>query len=61
MLLNLSCLVSKGKVDSLGEELEKINNMEGFSVRFTGPWSPYSFVAKPGIATPAVKEEPNAT
>jgi dGTP triphosphohydrolase len=47
MLLNLSCLVSKEKVESLGEELEKINNMEGFSVRFTGPWPPYSFVAKP--------------
>ena len=47
MLLNLSCLVSKEKVESLGEELEKIDNMEGFSVRFTGPWPPYSFVAKP--------------
>jgi len=47
MLLNLSCLVAKEKVDSLGEELEKIDNMEGFSVRFTGPWPPYSFVAKP--------------
>lgn len=47
MLLNLSCLVAKEKVDSLGEELEKINNMEDFSVRFTGPWPPYSFVAKP--------------
>jgi len=47
MLLNLSCLVAKEKIDSLGEELEKINNMEGFSIRFTGPWPPYSFVAKP--------------
>jgi nicotinamide mononucleotide adenylyltransferase len=47
MLLNLSCLVSKEKVEGLGEELEKIDNMEGFSVRFTGPWPPYSFVAKP--------------
>jgi hypothetical protein len=47
MLLNLSCLVAKEKVDSLGEDLEKIDNMEGFSVRFTGPWPPYSFVAKP--------------
>lgn len=49
MLLNLSCLVAKDKADSLGEELEKINNMEGFSVRFTGPWPPYSFVAKPVV------------
>jgi hypothetical protein len=47
MLLNLSCLVSKEKIENLGEELEKINNMDGFSVRFTGPWPPYSFVAKP--------------
>ena len=47
MLLNLSCLVSQEKVESLGEELEKIDNREGFSVRFTGPWPPYSFVAKP--------------
>ena len=47
MLLNLSCLVAKGKVDSLGEELEKINNMEGFFVHFSGPWLPYSFVNKP--------------
>jgi len=28
----------------LGDELEKINNLKGFSVRFTGPWPPYSFV-----------------
>jgi predicted transcriptional regulator len=47
MLLNTSCLVARQKVDSLGEELEKINNMEGFSVHFSGPWPPYSFVAKP--------------
>ncbi len=46
MLLNLSCLVRKEKVDSLGQELEEINNMDGFSVHFSGPWLPYSFVAK---------------
>jgi hypothetical protein len=54
MLLNLSCLVARKKVDNLGEELEKINNMEGFSVHFSGPWPPYSFVAKPVVP---VKEE----
>lgn len=43
MLMNLSCLVCKDKSKELGEELEKINKMEGFSVRFTGPWPPYSF------------------
>jgi len=47
MLLNLSCLVAREKVDSLGTELEEINNMDGFSVHFSGPWPPYSFVAKP--------------
>ena len=54
MLLNLSCLVTKEKVDSLGQVLERIHNMDGFSVHFSGPWPPYSFVAKPVVA---VKEE----
>ena len=54
MLLSLSCLVAREKVDSLGEELEEINNLEGFSVHFSGPWPPYSFVAKPVVP---VKEE----
>ena len=44
MLVNFSCLVSKEKSKILGDELEKINNMERFFVRFTGPWPPYSFV-----------------
>jgi hypothetical protein len=44
MLMNLSCLVDKKKLKELGEELEKINEEEGFAVRFTGPWPPYSFV-----------------
>jgi len=44
MLINLSCLLCKDKTSKLGEKLGKINEMEGFSVRFTGPWPPYSFV-----------------
>lgn len=44
MLMNLSCLLPKGNSKKLGDELEKISNMEGYSVRFTGPWPPYSFV-----------------
>lgn len=44
MLMNLSCLVRKDRVEDLGEELEGIEGMEGFSVRFTGPWPAYSFV-----------------
>ena len=43
MLMNLSCLADKDD-RTLGYELEKINNREGFFVRFTGPWPPYSFV-----------------
>lgn len=50
MLLNLSCLVAGEKVDSLSQELEEINNMDGFSVHFSGPWPPYSFAAKPAVS-----------
>jgi len=45
MLMNLSCLIYRDRYKDLGEELEKIDKMEGFSVRFTGPWPPYSFVS----------------
>lgn len=44
MLMNLSCLLPKEKSQVLGDELVKINSLDGFSVRFTGPWPPYSFV-----------------
>lgn len=44
MLMNLSCLVLREKVEDMGNELERIDNMDGFSVRFTGPWASYSFV-----------------
>jgi len=47
MLLNFSCLVARERMDDLGEELEKIHNMDSFSVHFSGPWPPYSFVTKP--------------
>ncbi|MBI1747091.1 MAG: GvpL/GvpF family gas vesicle protein [Acidobacteria bacterium] len=43
MLLNFSCLVEKDKYRELGAELETIDNMSGFWVRYTGPWPPYSF------------------
>ena len=45
MLMNLSCLVPRGGAGPLSEELEKIDGMAGISVRFTGPWPPYSFAA----------------
>ncbi|MDP2729208.1 MAG: GvpL/GvpF family gas vesicle protein [Dehalococcoidales bacterium] len=61
MLLNLSCLVEREKVTDLGEDLEKINDTEGFSVHFSGPWPPYSFVAQPTITAAETKEVSNAT
>lgn len=45
MILNLSCLVCRETSSELGKELEGIDRMDGFSVRFTGPWPPYSFVS----------------
>lgn len=43
MLLNLSCLMPPGSGE-LGRALDDIRRVEGVSVRFTGPWPPYSFV-----------------
>ncbi|MFQ5911141.1 MAG: gas vesicle protein GvpL [Thermoplasmata archaeon] len=45
MIMNLSCLAYRDRSTDLGEELEGIDRMDGFSVRFTGPWPPYSFVS----------------
>lgn len=45
MLANLSCLLPKEEVSKLGENLDEIGKIEGFFVRFTGPWPPYSFVS----------------
>jgi len=44
MFINLSCLITEDGSRELGDELEKIDTMDGFSVRYTGPWPPYSFV-----------------
>ena len=44
MFMNLSCLLRKYDSQRLGEKLERINALKGFSVRYTGPWPPYSFV-----------------
>ncbi len=44
MIMNLSCLLSPENRHRLGLELEIIDGMDGFSVKFTGPWPPYSFV-----------------
>ncbi|HII07607.1 MAG TPA: GvpL/GvpF family gas vesicle protein [Methanotrichaceae archaeon] len=40
----LTCLVHHDRVEVLGNLLEEIDKREGLSVRFTGPWAPFSFV-----------------
>jgi len=45
MLLNVSCLVPKGDHAQLGGVLDRIAEMRGMKVNFTGPWPPYSFVS----------------
>ena len=45
MLMNLSCLAQKDDTARLGGVLEEIGRAPGLSVRFTGPWPPYSFVS----------------
>ncbi|MCP8317585.1 MAG: GvpL/GvpF family gas vesicle protein [archaeon] len=44
MLMNLSLLIDKGKIEGIGRELARIKETKGFDARFTGPWPPYSFV-----------------
>ena len=44
MLMNLSLLIDKGRIEEIGRVLAKIKKMKGFEARFTGPWPPYSFV-----------------
>jgi len=39
-----TCLVHDNNVEKLGEVLDLINKTEGFAIRFTGPWAPFSFV-----------------
>ncbi|HNX09174.1 MAG TPA: GvpL/GvpF family gas vesicle protein [Methanothrix sp.] len=44
LLASYACLVRDDKVSILGEMLDEINHLEGFRVRFTGPWAAFSFV-----------------
>ncbi len=44
MLMNISCLISKNRVAELAGELDRINSLRNFSVKFTGPWPAYSFM-----------------
>jgi len=49
LIAAFSCLVHKEKVKGLGDALGKINSQEGYAVRFTGPWAPFSFVKLEGV------------
>lgn len=46
MVGNFSCLLPVGRVDGLVERLNACNE-DGYRVRVTGPWPPYSFVNLP--------------
>ena len=43
LIASFSCLVLKDKVKTLGGALGTINGLQGYAVRFTGPWAPFSF------------------
>ena len=43
LIAAFSCLLHKDNVKGLGQALGKISQ-EGYAVRFTGPWAPFSFV-----------------
>ena len=42
MMMNLSVLARDEK--ALGSVLDEIESEKGFTVHFTGPWQPYSFI-----------------
>jgi hypothetical protein len=46
MILNLSCIVHKNRLNAVANTLRQFNQQEGLAVRFTGPWPPYSFVSE---------------
>jgi len=46
MIMNSSVLVRRDNVRGLGEALAELQEEGGVEIRFTGPWPPYTFVAK---------------
>lgn len=65
-VLTASCLMRSPEVPSLGAELTALQTVQpGLSIRFLGPWPPYSFAdvtldekpAQPTPSTPAPEEE----
>lgn len=43
MVANFSCLVAQGEVERFLEALAPFNAWNGYTIRVTGPWPPYSF------------------
>lgn len=48
LVASFCCRVSDEAIKELGEALDEINGKEGYYVRFTGPWAPFSFVSLSG-------------
>lgn len=46
MLLNLSVLTDRNRIEDIGTLLGSLQEQTGTEVRFTGPWPPYSFVER---------------
>jgi len=45
MILNVSVLLKNESIKMFGDMLDEINKRKGISVRFVGPFAPYSFVS----------------
>jgi len=43
LVSSICCLMSEDQVPVLGRALDEMNSIKGLSVRFTGPWAPFSF------------------
>lgn len=43
-LVSFVCLFTDEEMEEIGDLLEDVDSDPGFSVRFTGPWAPFSFV-----------------
>lgn len=43
MIMNLSILIPNDRHENIKNELDIIGSMQGFAVRQTGPWPPYTF------------------
>lgn len=59
-LLSVSLLLPRGGITAVGEYLDQLSREPGVTVRFTGPWPPYSFATaqfEPGSAALALSSQ----